>query len=164
MFAICITLCIISAYMLFMNNSNNELNEITNCLPESQIAELTSENYTNILQAVHKNIDTYIGQKISFVGYVYKADTFLDNQFVLARDMDIGNNQSLIVGFLCNYEKAKDLEIKSWVKVTGEISKGKYNNADLPIINIISLEEANKPSNPTVPIPDDEYVPTSVIY
>ena len=116
------------------------------------------------MQAVHKNIDTYIGQKISFTGYVYKAEGFLDNQFVLARDMDIGNNQTLIVGFLCNYEKAKDLELKSWVKITGEITKGEYNGSTIPIINVISLEASSKPASPTVPVPDDEYVPTAVIY
>lgn len=164
MFAVCITLCIISAYILFIGTPKNELNEIGNCLPETQVAELTAENYTNILQAVHKNIDTYIGQKISFTGYVYKANGFSNNQFVLARDMDIGNNQSLIVGFLCNYEKAQDLEAKSWVKITGEISKGEYNGASLPIINIISLESDQKPANPNVPLPDDEYVPTAVIF
>lgn len=103
-------------------------------------------------------------KKSLLLGYVYKAKTFSDTQFVLARDMDIGNNQSLIVGFLCNYENAKTLEAKSWIKITGEISKGRYNNADLPIINIISIEEASRPENPTVPIPDDEYVSTAVIY
>lgn len=164
MFVICITLCIIGAYMLFTSNSENELNKINDEIQTNEIAELTSENYTNILQSVHKNIDTYIGQKISFTGYVYKADGFSDNQFVLARDMDIGNNQTLIVGFLCNYEKAKDLELKSWVKIIGEIAKGEYNGSNIPIINIISLENSSKPASPTVPVPDDEYVPTAVIY
>lgn len=34
----------------------------------------------------------------------------------------------------------------------------------IPIIHIISLENSSKPVNPTVPVPDDEYVPTAVIY
>lgn len=164
MFVICITLCTVGAYMIFTNNSENELNKINDDIKSNEIAEITSENYTNILQVVHKNIDTYIGQKISFVGYVYKAEGFSENQFVIARDMDIGNNQTLIVGFLCNYEKAQDLELKSWVKITGEITKGEYNNSSIPIINIISLENTSKPTNPTVPVPDDEYIATAVIY
>lgn len=164
MFIICITLCIVGAYTLFTGNSQNQINKINDNIPANEIAEIEPENYTNILQSVHKNIDAYIGQKISFKGYVYKADGFTDNQFVLARDMDIGNNQTLIVGFLCNYEKAKDLDSKTWVKITGEITKGSYNNSTIPIVNIISLEKTSKPSSPTVPIPDDEYVPTAVIY
>lgn len=164
MLIICITLCLVGAYMLFSKNYNNEINNVNDNIPSNEITEISAENYTNILQAVHKNINTYLGQKISFIGYVYKADGFSDNQFVIARDMDIGNNQTLIVGFLCNYENAKDLALKSWVKITGEISSGEYNGSNIPIINILSLEEAGKPLNPNVPVPDDEYVPTAVIY
>lgn len=164
MFIIVTSLCIVGAYMLFSNNYENELNQIEDAIPQNDISEIAAENYTNILQAVHKNIDVYIGQKISFIGYVYKAEGFLDNQFVIARDMDIGNNQTLIVGFLCNFQNAKNLASESWVKIIGEISKGEYNGASLPIINVLSLEEVQKPANPTVPVPDDEYVPTAVIY
>lgn len=164
MLVVCITLCIVGAYMLFANNSEREFTTINDDIPSDGVAQISGENYTNILQAVHNNIDTYIGQKISFIGYVYKADGFTDRQFVIARDMDIGNNQTLIVGFLCDYENAKDLTAKTWVKITGEITKGEYNGANIPIINIISLENAETPTTPTVPVPDDEYVPTAVIY
>lgn len=164
MFIVCVTLCIIGGYLVFLKNYNKDKNLIDDSIPANEIAEISGENYTNILQAVHKDIDTYIGQKISFIGYVYKANGFSDTQFVIARDMDIGNNQTLIVGFLCNYDSAKDLSPKSWVKITGEITKGEYNGSQIPIINILSLENASKPESPTVPVPSDEYVPTAVIY
>lgn len=164
MFVVCITLCIVGAYMLFMNKYDNEFNNIDDNIPQNEISEISGENYTNILQAVHKNIDTYIGQKVSFIGYVYKAESFSDNQFVIARDMDIGNNQTLIVGFLCNYENAKNLPSKTWVKIVGQIDCCNYNGSNIPILNIISLENTTKPANSTVPVPDDEYVPTAVIY
>ena len=164
MFVICITLCIVGAYMLFTGNSENKINTLNDDIPTNEVTEIAAEDYTNILQSVHKNIDTYVGQKISFSGYVYKAQGFTDSQFVLARDMDIGNNQTLIVGFLCEFEKAKDLSEKKWVKITGEITKGTYNGSTIPILNIISIQNTSKPANSTVPIPDDEYVPTAVIY
>lgn len=165
MFVVCITLCIIGAYIIFTSKTENEFNNSTNCMPEQkEVAEILPENYTNILQSVHKNIDTYIGQKISFSGYIYRAQGFKENQFVLARDMDIGNNQTLIVGFLCEYEKAVSLQSKEWVKITGEITKGDYNNSTIPIVNITSLEKIPEPENKTVPVPDDEYLPTAVIY
>jgi len=56
-------------------------------MPSNEIAYLTDENYTNILKAVHENLDTYIGQKISYIGYVYRVSDIEDNQFILARDM-----------------------------------------------------------------------------
>ena len=78
--------------------------------------------------------------------------------------MDIGNKQTLIVGFLCSYEKTKDFPMYTWVTVTGEITKGNYNNSDIPILKIHSMEESIKPENHAVCLPDDTYVPTAVIY
>ena len=125
--------------------------------------ELSSE--TSYEQSIRpKTFDTYIGQKISFSGYIYRINDFSDDRFVLARDMDIGNNQTLIVGFLCSYNNVSEFDSYSWVEIEGEIAKGKYNGQEIPIINVYKLEKANKPENSTVPLPDDAYVPTAVIY
>lgn len=161
---ICISIGIAGIYIILNNMEKEEVNVIGSCMPSSDIATIMPENYTNILKQVHENIDTYVGQKISFSGYVYRVNGFSDNQFVLARDMDIGNKQTLIVGFLCSCDTAKEFKTYSWVNITGEITKGTYNNSDIPILQITSIEEISKPENATVPIPDDEYVPTSVIY
>jgi len=165
MLIICISLGIVGVYNIGKNiNQNKEFNLIDDSIPASEYATITKENYTNILKQVHNNIDTYVGQKISFSVYVYIVNNFSDNQFVLARDMDIGNYQTLIVGFLCSYDKALDYPSYTWVTIKGEITKGTYNNVETPIINITTIESTSKPENATVPLPDDEYVPTAVIY
>ena len=48
----------ISAYKIFVSSSsvNNNI----------KIANITPNNYTNILKAVHNDLDTYIGQTIKF--------------------------------------------------------------------------------------------------
>lgn len=165
MLIICITLGIIGVYNIIQNiNQNKEYNLIDDSIPSSEYAKITKENYTNILKQVHNNIDTYLGQKIEFSGYVYRVSGFNENQFVLARDMDIGNHQTLIVGFLCTCDNAPDFATYTWVNIKGEITKGIYNNTDTPIIKITTIESTSKPENATVPLPDDEYVPTAVIY
>lgn len=165
MLIICISLGIVGIYNIYQNiNKNKEFNLIDDSIPSSEYAEITKENYTNILKQVHNNVDTYIGQKISFSGYVYRVNGFSDNQFVLARDMDIGNHQTLIVGFLCSCDNAQNFQTYTWVNVKGEITKGVYNNVNTPILKITSIESISKPENATVPLPDDEYVPTAVIY
>ena len=140
-----------------------EDNLINDSIPSSEVAEIKPENYTNILKSVHEDLDTYIGQKISFSGYVYRLNGFKEDQFVLARDMDIGNKQTVIVGFLCSYEKAAEFDTYTWVTVTGEITKGNYNG-EIPLLKITSIEKTNKPESPTVCMPDSSYVPTAVIY
>lgn len=147
-----------------INDIDNNKNLLNDSIPSSEIATLTPENYTNILKAVHNDLNTYLGQKISFSGYVYRVPGIKENEFILARDMDVGNNQTVIVGFLCSYEKSKEFETSTWVNITGEITKGTFNNTDMPLLKIINIEKINKPSNDTVQMPDDSFVPTCVIY
>ncbi len=164
---ISITLMCICIYNLIGNNLNlskDKMNLIDDSIPSSDPAKIISSNYTNILKQVHNNLDMYCGQKITFDGYMYRLKGFEENQFVLARDMDIGNNQTLVVGFLCKSKDAKNIEDNTWVKIIGEITKGMYNSEEIPLINVTSIEKTEMPPSATVPMPDDEYVPTAVIY
>ena len=109
-----------SAYKIYNNSF-----KIKDGLQEPDVIHLSTENYTNILKAVHDDIDSYIGKKICFTGYVYRCVDFKETELVLARDMIISSDmQTLIVGFLCDYKKTKDFENESWVELTGEIIKG----------------------------------------
>ena len=133
-------------------------------MPSNEIAYLTDENYTNILKEVHENLDTYIGQKICYTGYVYRVPEIEENQFILARDMKLENtNQTVIVGFLCTLENAKDFDTYAWVKITGSIEKG-YYFGDIPCVKIAEIENVQEPENCVVPAPDENFIQTSVIY
>ncbi len=163
MFLIAIIIAILGIWQVINKSNNNIINYLDDSIPSSEIAQIKPQNYTNILKSVHENIDDYIGQKIAFSGYIYRITGFSEDQFVLARDMDIGNNQTLVVGFLSSSEKAKEFPTYTWVEVTGEITKG-YYNGEIPILKIISIEKASKPEDATVCVPDSSYVPTAVIY
>ena len=127
------------------------------------VCDIKASNYTNILKATHENINNYVGVKIHFTGYVYRVLDLKDNQFVLARDMIISSNyQAVVVGFLCEYDKAKNFNDDTWVEITGEITKGDYNG-DMPIVKITNIQETNKPSEEYVYPPDESYIPTEGI-
>ncbi len=146
------------------NTSNKETTTVSDTIPSPEVATLTEKNYTDILKEVHDDLNTYIGQKISFTGYVYRVSDLKENEFILARDMVINSkNQTVVVGFLCSCENASDFENNSWVNITGSIEKG-YYYGDIPIINISQIEKCNQPENVYVNPPSDNYVPTSVIY
>ena len=86
-----------------------------------------------------------------------------DNQFIVARDMLISSDyQSVIVGFLCEYNFAKDFQNNSWVEITGTVTKGDYHG-DMPIIKITDIKNTQKPTDEYVYPPDDNYIPTSAI-
>ena len=126
---------IISLYKIL--NSNFKVNDEAG---EPDVAYLSTEEYTNVLKSVYENLDTYVGQKICFSGYVYRNLDFPENEFVLARDMQVsGSSKTLIVGLLCSHKDAQSFTDGSWVKVTGEISKGNYHG-EVPIIKITKIE------------------------
>ena len=164
MFLIVLSIAVAAIYNILNKIENKDNNLINDTIPSNDIATLTKENYTNILKEVHENLNTYIGQKISFSGYVYRVNDFTDDEFVLARDMDIGNKQTLIVGFLCSHDNAKNYSTYSWVKIIGEITKGTYQGQEIPIVKINEIEKIEKPENANVTMPEDAYVPTAVIY
>lgn len=86
-----------------------------------------------------------------------------DNEFVLARDMLINSDsQSVVVGFLCTSDNAKNFKNGTWVNVSGSIVKGYYHN-QIPVIEINQIEETKKPEDAFVYPPDGTYIPTSVI-
>lgn len=132
-------------------------------LPSNSVANIEANEYTNILKQVYEDVDTYVGQSINFTGYVYKLYDLKESEFVLARDMLINSDsQTVVVGFLCSYENAKNFKEGTWVNVTGKIIKGYYHN-EIPVIDINKIEEAQKPEDEFVYPPDDTYIPTSVI-
>ena len=127
----------------------------------ADVYEIDPSNYTNILKAVHDDLDTYIGQKIRFSGYVYRVYDLSDNEFILARDMIINSdNDTLIVGFLCTHENAKDFEDGTWVSIVGELKSG-YYHGEVPIVDLMQIERIEKPADSNVYPPDDFYIPTS---
>ena len=166
-FFTCIVILIIGimavvSYLVFNGASNSSNN--SSCVPTNKITNISPKNYTNILKAVHDDIDSYVGLNIHFTGYVYRVYDLDENQFILARNMIISSDyQYVVVGFLCECENAKDLIDNSWVEITGEITKGDYHG-DMPIIKIKDIKNAQEPSSEEyVYPPDDSYIPTSGI-
>lgn len=150
---------LISLYKILSASFN-----VNDDVPEPDVAQIKVEEYTNILKCVYENLDTYVGQKICFSGYVYRNLDFTDNEFVLARDMVIeASTKKFIVGFLCSYNEAKNFPDNSWVEVTGEISKGNYHG-EVPIIKVTKIRQINKPSNEFAYPPDTTYIPTGILY
>ena len=80
-------------YKVFSGANNSS--KSNSCIPQSGVSQISPKNYTNILKSVHENIDSYVGKKICFTGYVYRVLDLQDNQFVLARDMIVSSNSML---------------------------------------------------------------------
>jgi len=152
-----------SIYKIFFTSGKFLINDK---IEKQDITEIKTENYTNILKAVHDNPDSYIGMKINFTGYIYRVIDFKEEQFVIARDMFINESktQAVVVGFLCESRDVKNFKDGTWVNITGNIEMGKYHNEQIPFIKITEIEETNQPEDSCVMPPSNEYVPTSGIF
>ena len=129
-----------------------------------EISYIEPNNYTDILKEVYENIDNYVGQTICFTGYVYRNSDFDKDYFVLARDMETSQeNKTLVVGFLCNCKESEKYVDGTWVEIVGTIEKGNYHG-EIPILKIKSIKETSIPEEKHVPMPDNTYVPTAVIF
>lgn len=162
---ISIILCIIGTIKIINEITKEKTLVESDCMPEGKVANLTEKNYTNILKMVHENLNNYIGQEISFTGYVYRVPNINEDEFILARDMYIDKNhlQSVIVGFLCKVQNANDFKAGDWVKITGTIQKG-YYYGDIPIIEISQVTRVEEPKDKFVEPPEETFIPTALIY
>ena len=148
-----------SIYQIFLREKEVTVNDSIKLNPVKKIK--TSE-YTNVLKAIHENLEPFIGQKISFTGFVYRLYDFNDNQFVLARQMIISSDyQAVVVGFLCDLPNSKEYKNGCWVEVEGTIEEGEYHGK-IPIIRVETIKEVNVPNEEYVYPPDESYISTSV--
>ncbi len=159
---LCVIILLLTVFVCYRVIFNNFFKTNDNYLAATTF-EPTSQNYANVLQQVHNDIDTYVGQKIKFVGYVYRLYDFTDEQFVLARDMIVSSDfQTVVVGFLCHSKIASNFENNTWIEVEGTITKGNYYG-NMPIIEVESIKETTEPTDEYVYPPDDSFVTTSTV-
>lgn len=161
-FFACMTLLLIFllvyvTFKIFYGSKNTK----DGCTPPNDVFYINAKNYTNVLKAVHDDIDTYVGKKINFTGYVYRILDLKENQFVLARNMLISSDFNyVVVGFLSESDEIKNYPDGAWVNITGIITKGDYHG-DMPIIKVTEIKSCNVPTDEFVYPPDENYIPTS---
>jgi len=146
----------IGCVRVFKNkNANAEENK------QEKVTAISANNFTNVLKTVHGNLDSYVGTKIKFTGFVYRLYDFSDEQFVLAREMIVSTDlQAVVVGFLCHLNNADEYKTGCWVEIEGTITKGDYHGT-IPVIEIEKITETSIPSEEYVYPPSEGYVATT---
>ena len=150
-----IILCLIISIKLFNKSKESTDTCINNCF------NINEKNFSSILKITHEDINSYLGLNFKYSGFIYRVYDLDKDKFVLARNMIISSDmQTVIVGFLCEYENALYFKDYSWVELEGTIDKCIYHNEEMPIIKVKSIKEIQKPDNEYVYPPDENYIPT----
>lgn len=159
---LCVIVLILTVFICYKVIFNNFFKTNDDYLSDTTF-ELNSQNYANVLQNVHNNIDKYVGQKIKFTGYMFRMYDFNKEQFVLARDMIVSSDfQTVVVGFLCHSNIAKNFDDGTWVEIEGTITKGEYYGV-MPVIEVENIKSVSVPNDEYVYPPDDSFVTTSTV-
>lgn len=113
---------------------------------------VNDNNYLDTMNDIYEYYDNFIGRKISLEGFVFKEETFNEEQFVIARmSVSCCAADAEVIGFMCKYKQSSELEQNLWIKVTGTINstviedKGKKRR--IPVIEVDKLESIKEPIN-----------------
>ncbi len=114
------------------------------------IIDITEETYGTWFLDTLENTQRYIGKKVRFIGEVLKKPNFPDDYFVPIRVMMTCCEDDLAsLGFVCQFEGAKDLAEKSWVQVEAVVDQGYWPEygEEGPVLHASSVVETLPPKN-----------------
>lgn len=144
------------ADMVFMGQ-DGEMNLIfEDDLPyelDAPVIKLDNMGYGVFYMDSLENPDRYEGKKVEFVAMSMKPQGYPDNIFIAGRmAMTCCADDMQLLGFICEYEKTKELENKEWVKVEADIhieEREEFEGRG-PVMAVTKLEKTAKPKDAVI--------------
>jgi putative membrane protein len=136
--------------------SNNYQDEII--LPmESEVLLFNNNNYFRLLNDIGAKLENYKGRKVQISGFVYKEESFKEEEFVVARMlMTCCAADTQTVGLLCKWSEAEALNKEEWISISGVLGVGTYLNKgtgeeiELPAVIVEKVDKIEKIENPYI--------------
>lgn len=96
-----------------------------------------------------ENLNPYIGQQSSVIGFVYLDDRLPENQFFVSRFiLSCCAADGYAVGMIVDWPGAEKLEQDTWVQVKGPVEAVSFEGATSPIIRAEAIEFVPQPDQP----------------
>lgn len=119
----------------------------------SQLFETESEQ-RNVLDWIQifyfeKDLNPFIGQQASVVGFVYRDENLPQGQFLVSRFiLSCCAADGYAVGMIVESPEAQSFEEDIWVKVSGPVDVASYNGGPSPLIHAETIELVPQPDQP----------------
>jgi uncharacterized repeat protein (TIGR03943 family) len=119
----------------------------------SQLFETESEQ-RNVLDWIklfffEKDLDPFIGQQASVVGFVYHDQSLPQGQFLVSRFvLSCCAADGYAVGMIVESPQADSFENDTWIKVSGPVDVVSYNGSPSPLIRAETIEVVPQPEQP----------------
>lgn len=119
----------------------------------AQVINLDEAGYGVWYIDVIDNLDRYVGKTVSFLAQVLHPPKFPKGYFVPGRmAMTCCEDDIAFLGYACKYEKADELEQRSFIKITAKVEHEYFEDYGTkgPVLHAISVESAKKPKNEVI--------------
>ena len=117
------------------------------------VIELDNEGYGIWYLDSLDHIERYVGKTVQFVAQVLRPSSFPSDYFVPGRlAMTCCADDMAFLGFACEYDGARQLTQKSWVKVTATVANEYWPdyNGEGPVLHAVSVEKTKAPKEEVI--------------
>lgn len=142
---------------IIFEDSEGEINEMMEEeLPydlNAEVIELDNFGYGIWYLDMMDHPERYVGKTVQFVGMVLHPKKFPAGYFVPGRmAMTCCADDMAFLGYACQFDGAKDLPEKSWVRVTAEVKIEKFAGyrGEGPVLYSKSVSAAKEPKVPVI--------------
>ncbi|WP_221568057.1 TIGR03943 family protein [Alkalihalobacillus sp. TS-13] len=112
---------------------------------------VTDDNYATLVDTLSIFLNEFQGKTIEIEGFVYRESDMNQDEFVIARFMmTCCSADTSVIGTMAKGTELHTIEDDQWVRVTGSISKTKYNDSTIPLIQVTDVERIESPESPYV--------------
>ena len=142
---------------IIFEDSEGEINEMMEEeLPydlNAEVIEMDTLEFGIFYLDMMDHPERYIGKTIKFVGMVLRPKKFPAGFFVPGRmAMTCCADDMAFLGYACQFDGAKDLPEKSWVRVTAEVKVEKFAGyrGEGPVLYAKKVESTKEPKVPVI--------------
>ncbi|EDL63096.1 TIGR03943 family putative permease subunit [Bacillus sp. SG-1] len=109
------------------------------------------EQFIQTLSIIDENLNEFTGREIQLTGFIYKDESFVENQAVISRfTVTCCVADAGVYGLLTEDDELAALEPDTWVNVSGVIESVDFHGNMMPVIVNPVFELIEAPENPYV--------------
>lgn len=145
-----------STDIVFEDENNEPMDIFSDTVPydlDQDVIDIDDVDFGIFYVDLRDNPKRYIGRKVRFTGNVLKNKRGYDDIFLPARKaMTCCAEDIRYIGYVCEYNKTKDLQSGSWVNVLATVKWGSSPayKGEGPIFSAIEVQETDPPKEELV--------------
>ncbi len=112
---------------------------------------IREDRFLAAMMVLYLQPSDYVNRDIEFSGFVYHQDDFPEGCFLVARyGITCCTADAQVTGLLCRFPEERKIADDQWVRIRGKITVQSFQERDIPVVEVSSLQFIKAPSDPYV--------------